>query len=394
MQRAIAVAAASLIGASVIVIVFPVVAGAAPVAPYSWLPWQYGYAHRVSQGNGDGTHTNLDQYAWDFAGSYVVRAARSGSVTSIKDDGRSGLPDSGCGGQYAGHANFVKIYSGDDGKEALYLHLAYGSVSGRIALNQYVDRYAPIGVSDSTGWVCGPGDPAHLHYQVQYPCSIYDCQSVASSFLDASIPSGQNGVPVLNDNWSSYNSSFAMLIAENSQNTYVARGNHLRRYDLGGTGPNMFSGAHALGSSDFPSAQITALAANSSNLFIGFDNGQVLKTDTSMYSLGYENFTTQAGITSLAVNANYLYVGFDVGVGTSVSRVVKTSLCGVGPDMCQLTSYPDGTCCSQNSNWKGYQDWSTSVGAIAINGSYSYTSLAVRNSVCKDDNMGRVPRLL
>jgi hypothetical protein len=55
--------------------------------------------------------------------------------------------------------------------------------------------------------------------------------------------------------------------------------------------------------------------------------------------------------------------------------------------MCALRGYADGTCCwSQSSYWQGYQDWSTAIGAMAVNPSYVYVSLAVRNNVCKTDN--------
>lgn len=409
MRRVIAGTIVGAIVALGALIVLPAPVRAAPVAPYSWLPYQYGYAHDVWQGNNVGTHTVAYDpngvYAWDFGGSWIVRASMGGSVSLIKDSSTLG----GCNQIYANDANFVKVYSGD-GYERLYLHLAYGSVSGRIGLHQNVDRYQPIGVSGDTGWACG----AHLHFQVQNPCPGFSCPSVPSSFLDQSVLNAHplDGVPVAGDPpsaVSSYNSSFAMLVAENSQYTWMARGNHLQKYDMGGTGQNMFSGSHFFGSYDM-GTQITALAVNETYLLIGLDTGRVIKTDMcdrgnnpchfsdafgSGTIAGYTNwqgvqdFSTQAGITSLAANANYLYVGFDVGVGASVSRVVKTNLCGTGQDMCALRSYTDGTCCwSQTSYWQGYQDWSTSVGAIAINGAYSYTSLAVRNNVCKDDNVG------
>lgn len=151
-----------------------------------WLPWDGGVQRTVSQGNstcGSGTHCGVDEYAWDISGSgWLVRAARGGVVSAVRDDSASG----GCDPSQSGKANFVKIMH-DDGIESLYAHLATGSVTARgIIKGQRLSAYAPIGVSDSTGFVCGP----HLHYQAQDVCTAPDgfCQSRPSSFQDAGVP--------------------------------------------------------------------------------------------------------------------------------------------------------------------------------------------------------------
>ena len=384
-------------------------------APYFWLPWQQNGAHQVWQGNGDAEHTASQgmAYAWDFGptqggpGSWPIRAARDGTVSNIRDNSTRG----GCNGQLQNDANYVTVDTAG-GYRVLYLHLLYGSVSGRLSLNQYVDRYTTLGITDTSGYACG----AHLHYQVEGECGSWFCTSVPSSFVDTWVTTNdQNGVPLKYEWPVSSNNSFAILVAENSQYTWVARGSRLEKFDLGGNGPNMFStsldgktGPHALGWYDM-GAQITALAANDYNLFIGVDTGRVIKTDMCgngpnpcqfsdsqgggslagySYWKGTEDFTTQDGIVSLAATSLNLYVGFDVGVGGAVSRTVKTTTCANGsPNMCALTSM-DGTCCYDSNNWLGYQDWSTSVGAMAVNAGRAYIALAVRNSVCKTDIVG------
>jgi hypothetical protein len=194
-QTAIAVAIAILLIASASP--RPALANA---LPYYYLPWDSGVSHVVTQGNNQGSHTGYGAYAWDFGGDgWLVRAARAGTVSLIKDDSNTGY----CDPSWASYANFVKVAS-SDGYEALYLHLAYGSVSGRVSLGQSVAGGTPVGLTDNTGYSCGP----HLHYQVQSQCPSYWCQSVASSFLDPDVlRQDPDGVPLVNQTVVSANSA-------------------------------------------------------------------------------------------------------------------------------------------------------------------------------------------
>jgi hypothetical protein len=127
-----------------------------------------------------------------FDGSWVVRAARGGKVSAIKDDSNTGCGTDIC----QNYANYVKVDT-QDGYETLYLHLVYLSVRSRIYLGEVIDRYTAIGVSDTTGFATGP----HLHYQVQYASTTWWYQSVTSSFVDPSVlsdPLSGDGIPKVN----------------------------------------------------------------------------------------------------------------------------------------------------------------------------------------------------
>lgn len=190
-------AAAAL--AAVALLISPVPQTTANASPYFWLPWASGDSRDVTQGNNQGTHTGVTKYAWDFDASgnnWLVRAARGGVVEAVQD----GFTESqgGCASQYSDYTNYVKIDT-EDGYETLYAHLQYGSVSGKVSVGQPVTLYTPIGNSDSTGYVCG-GNPDHLHYQVQTPCSGAFCTSVSSSFLDPDVLQQRpDGIPRTND---------------------------------------------------------------------------------------------------------------------------------------------------------------------------------------------------
>lgn len=198
----------------------PIKVYAANNLPYYYLPWANGAAHTVSQGNnGSFSHTGIAQYAWDFAGDgFVVEAAREGVVVRLQDAYGTGA----CDVSRQNQANYVVVSSIEvDGTEhdALYLHVATGSVSTRVSKGQSITRGTPLAVSDTSGYLCPDPTPpatcpptcpaAHLHFMVMQPgnpqgCTWW-CQSVASSFLDSdcvnSIPGHQctNGVP--NVNW-------------------------------------------------------------------------------------------------------------------------------------------------------------------------------------------------
>ena len=159
--------------------------------PYYWLPWTYGGSRKVEQGNNEyPSHKGNCTYAWDFSATvnnWLVRAARGGVVSAVKDNSSIG----GCSRDYDGYENYVKIDTGD-GYETLYAHLQYASVGGKITEGEVITAYEPIGNTDNTGYSCGD----HLHYQVQTPCSGSFCTSVSSSFLDPDVlRQNPDGIP-------------------------------------------------------------------------------------------------------------------------------------------------------------------------------------------------------
>jgi hypothetical protein len=148
-----------------------------------FLPWNHDVTRKVTCGNGCSRHTGGDQYAWDFEGDlWLVRAARTGTVVAWRDTFGEGADTD----FYRDRANFVRILH-SDGTETLYTHLKQGSVSEfGLVTGQVVVRHSIIGRTDSSGRVTGP----HLHYQRQENCSTSNgfCNSLASSFADAGIP--------------------------------------------------------------------------------------------------------------------------------------------------------------------------------------------------------------
>jgi murein DD-endopeptidase MepM/ murein hydrolase activator NlpD len=162
-----------------------------PAPPGYLLPWAGGSIHTVTQGEETTfTHNGLAAYAFDFDMSYdTVVAARAGKVVLASDASNIG----GCSSFFSNASNYVVIDHGD-GTSALYLHLAYASVT--VKPGELVQQGQPIGVSGETGFTCsdidgGPGP--HLHFQVQGSSeSHYFTQSLPVAFDD--IPR-DNGVP-------------------------------------------------------------------------------------------------------------------------------------------------------------------------------------------------------
>jgi len=161
-----------------------------PAAPGYLLPWAGGEIHEVTQGEETGmTHNGHAAYAFDFDLHYeTVVAARSGRVAMVRQDSNTG----GCSEAYANAANYVVIDHGD-GTSALYLHLAFHSVT--VKPGDIVERGAPIATSGETGLTCGNtrnGPGPHLHFQVEKTePTHYFTQSLPVAFDDIA----KDGVP-------------------------------------------------------------------------------------------------------------------------------------------------------------------------------------------------------
>jgi len=185
-----------------------------------------------------------------------------------------------------------------------------------------------------------------------------------------------------------------LLVAENSSYTWVAHGNRLEKFNLGGAGANIFStstsgttGPDALGYFDF-GTNITAIAVNESYLYIGLSTGRVIKTTMCgggynpcqfsdnmggftmpgySYWIGVQDYSLGA-VNALAVNSNYLFASLG-------SRTVKTGLCTSGGSMCWANSTGTGPVAGGGGQYYGYMDWSAPVIAEAANDSYVFTSM-------------------
>lgn len=152
----------------VMIVAFALIVTESQAQPPTYLPWDYGTAHRITQGNGYGGHAfPYDYYAWDFAipTGTPVRASAAGTVREAGFAfGR-------------GWGNTVLVCYGD-ATCSRYAHLS--SIAVRVG--QRVGHAAVIGRVGSTGNSSGP----HLHYQLER-LSHRDV-SIASRFAEAGVP--------------------------------------------------------------------------------------------------------------------------------------------------------------------------------------------------------------
>jgi hypothetical protein len=134
-----------------------------PTTPNSYrLPWTHGVSMQLTQDCNDACcadHVGNDEYAWDFANgsSFVVRAARAGTITHFKLSSSTGCGTSTC----ANDANMIVVDHGD-GTQAIYMHLAHASAQGGLTCGAKVTQGQPLAMAGTTGWSTG----IHLHFQV------------------------------------------------------------------------------------------------------------------------------------------------------------------------------------------------------------------------------------
>jgi hypothetical protein len=134
-----------------------------PTTPNSYrLPWTHGVSMQLTQDCNDACcsdHVGNDEYAWDFANgsSFVVRAARAGTITHLKLSSSTGCGTSTC----ANDANMIVVDHGD-GTQAIYMHLAHASAQGGLACGAKVTQGQALALAGTTGWSTG----LHLHFQV------------------------------------------------------------------------------------------------------------------------------------------------------------------------------------------------------------------------------------
>ncbi len=149
-------------------------AARAEAQPTTYLPWQYGESHYVSQGNNGGYshNTSYTQYGWDFSMSTgtTVLAAAPGTVSKAVSGCVQG--DTSCN---YGWGNAVVVCYGD-GSCSRYGHLSAVSVGA----GQQVAQAQKLGAVGSTGNSSGP----HLHYQLENGSG----SSLPSSFAEAGVP--------------------------------------------------------------------------------------------------------------------------------------------------------------------------------------------------------------
>lgn len=161
-----------------------------------FLPLECGETAKISQGNfGDFSHQGKSAYAFDFAiplGTPMVATA-DGTVTHHYAGTKPGDPCyDGGGPECIAEANFVTLLHGD-GTTSVYAHLS----AVEVAVDEFVPRGTPVGLSGSTGYSTGP----HAHFARQEGCGQSHCQSIAVSFADVA----GDGVPGTGDSVTSGN---------------------------------------------------------------------------------------------------------------------------------------------------------------------------------------------
>jgi hypothetical protein len=125
-------------------------------------PWQPGQSMQLTQDCNDSCcadHVNDDGYAWDFAngGSFLVVAARGGTITHLKINSTTGCGNSSC----VDAANVIVIDHGD-GTHSTYLHLQGMTLAGGVSCGGTVSQGQALATAGTTGWSTG----VHLHFQV------------------------------------------------------------------------------------------------------------------------------------------------------------------------------------------------------------------------------------
>jgi hypothetical protein len=126
------------------------------------LPWQPAATMRLTQDCNDSCcddHVGSDAYAWDWANgdSFLVRAARAGTITHLKINSVKGCATTAC----STDVNMIVVDHGD-GTQAIYMHLAGNTAQPGVTCGAHVEAGQPLAMSGTTGHSTG----VHLHFQV------------------------------------------------------------------------------------------------------------------------------------------------------------------------------------------------------------------------------------
>jgi Peptidase family M23 len=126
------------------------------------LPWTKGTSMQLTQDCNDSCcsdHVASDEYAWDWAngGSFLVRAARAGTITHLKINSTKGCATTAC----STDVNMIVVDHGD-GSHAIYMHLAGNTLAAGVTCGSAVTQGQPLAMAGTTGHSTG----VHLHFQV------------------------------------------------------------------------------------------------------------------------------------------------------------------------------------------------------------------------------------
>ena len=126
------------------------------------LPWSAGTKMQLTQDCDDACcsdHVGSDKYAWDWANgaTFLVRAARAGTITHLKINSTKGCATTAC----STDVNMIVVDHGD-GSHAIYMHLAGNTLQPGVTCGMKVVQGQPLAMAGTTGHSTG----IHLHFQV------------------------------------------------------------------------------------------------------------------------------------------------------------------------------------------------------------------------------------
>lgn len=171
------------------------------------LPWTKGTTMHLTQDCDDSCcsdHVGSDEYAYDWANgsSFVVRAARGGTISHLKINSTKGCATTAC----SVDVNMLVIDHGD-GTQAIYMHLKGDSEFPGITCGAHVEQGQALAMSGTTGHSTG----VHLHFQVsqKHPsaptcecgASGKACATTYNPFPDTWVNDGFHTVPVTFEEW-------------------------------------------------------------------------------------------------------------------------------------------------------------------------------------------------
>jgi murein DD-endopeptidase MepM/ murein hydrolase activator NlpD len=173
------------------------------------LPWTKGTSMKLTQDCDDSCcsdHVSSDEYAWDWANgsSFLVRAARGGTITHFKINSTKGCATTAC----STDVNMIVVDHGD-GTQAIYMHLAGNTAAPGISCGAKVTQGQPLAMAGTTGHSTG----IHLHFQVSQvhkaattcECGTdgKQCATTFNPYPSTWVTGGYHTLPVAFDEWPS-----------------------------------------------------------------------------------------------------------------------------------------------------------------------------------------------
>jgi len=125
--------------------------------PHYKLPWPKGEEYQVRQIPDVGNHEGANAY--DFGGSFVVKAPEKGLVLWVEDS----FGEGSCDERGRSKANVIVLQTALD-TQVTFIHLSQNSA--RVKIGDTVDQGRVLARSGNSGFTCG----THLHFEFQKAC--------------------------------------------------------------------------------------------------------------------------------------------------------------------------------------------------------------------------------